>query len=227
VFFYREYMREGLLVSDHRLNIYNLSKPDGTNDSEPRYYSQYADPAIFAKNRGRTAIDRPSWSVADEWCDTHLVDKKTAIWWRPATNDEAMTISRMREYLRVDPEHINPFTRKKGAPRAYFITRTLEYPNALKETITDIRSARRKEVGMNADGTKQYADIRDDKVRDHLLDTVRYALAMRPALGRKAVVDDLPAGHIRINDYFDESKMIEAQEAVERAKNWAGKGYGY
>jgi multidrug efflux pump subunit AcrB len=50
VFYYREYMEPDLLVSQHRLNIFNLSLEDG---NPPRYYSNFADPSIFAKSRGR------------------------------------------------------------------------------------------------------------------------------------------------------------------------------
>ena len=94
--------------------------------------------------------------------------------------------------------------------------------------MVDIRSAKRVEVGINSDGTKQYGDERDDKVRDHLLDCCRYSIGMRPALSRKQKKEDVPDGHIRLKDYEDESRMIEAQMEVERVKNWTGsRSYGY
>ena len=228
IIYYREYMEEGLLVSDHRTNIYNLSKNDSGGDDAPRYYSQYADPSIFNVSRGRTLTDKPTWSVADEWSDTRIMDRKTSVFWRRASNDEAMTISRMREYLKVDPKHRNPFTGKMGAPRVYFLKLTPEYPDGCRETMVDIRSAKRVEVGINSDGTKQYGDERDDKVRDHLLDCCRYSIGMRPALSRKQKKEDVPDGHIRLKDYEDESRIIEAQMEVERVKNWTGsRSYGY
>jgi phage terminase large subunit len=228
VIYFREYMQEGLLVSDHRLNIYNLSKQDGAGGEPPKYYSQYADPSIFNKSRGRTLTNKPTWSVADEWSDVRIMDKQTAVWWRPSSNDELMTISRAREYLRKDPKHRNPFTGKMGAPRAYFLKRTDVYPNGCKEVLTDIRAAKREEVGMNPDGTKQYGEERDDKIRDHLLDCVRYSIGMRPALGKAQVKDDVPTGHIRLSDYEDQARQIAAAEEVERIKDWTGgKGYGY
>jgi len=225
IFYYREYMEAGLLVSDHRRNIFEMSKEDG---HDVRYYSQYADPSIFNKSRGRTLTDKPTWAVSDEWADTRVMDRKTAVWWRPATNDEAMTISRVREYLRVDPAHRNPITGKMGAPRAYFIKKSAQYPHGCKEVIADIRAARRVEVGMNSDGTKQYGDERDPKVRDHLLDGVRYSIGMRPALMREVVREELPAGEIRLADYWKESNRIESEHEVERMRNWTGSSrYGY
>jgi hypothetical protein len=229
VFFYREYMKEGLLVADHRRNIYDMSKADGPGgEVPPRYYSQYADPAIFATSRGRGVNKPPTWSVADEWSEKHLVEKETAISWRPASNDEAMTISRVREYLREDPFHRNPITGKMGAPRAYFIKKSLDYPQGCHEVITDIRAARRVEEGINADGTKRYKDERDDTTRDHLLDGVRYALGMRPSPSKKVLTPIAPDGHLNIQDYEKQSREIEMQAEIDRIKaGEVGPDYGY
>jgi hypothetical protein len=173
VFFYREYGEENELVSTHRQKIYELSRLDSFNESEPPIYtSNIADPVIANKTRGRTLDKPPQWSVQDEYTDRRIMDPRTAIFWRKANNDESMTISRVREYLREDPTHRNPITGKMKAPRIYFVMKSHNYPHGLHETITDVIAAKRIEVGQNADGTKQFGDKRDEDVRDHYLDCV-------------------------------------------------------
>jgi len=202
VFFHREGGGANMLVSEHRSAIYELSKEDGINGEPTKYYSNLADPAIFAKTRGRSINSAPTWSVADEWRDQKIMDPKTAIYFRPANNDEAMTINRVREYLKPDPTHRHPLTGKLGSPRLFFIKKTDDYPHGCHEVIVDIRAARRREVGVMPNGTKLYSDERDDQVRDHWLDCVRYAIGMRPALARQIHVEEDEPNAIKIHDYF-------------------------
>jgi hypothetical protein len=229
VYYYREYGAADKLVSDHRDAIYQLSKLDGPGQNEPpSYYSNLADPAIFAKSRGRSVNSAPTWSVADEFNDRRIIDPKTAIYWRPANNDEAMTLNRVREYLRIDPKHRSPFTNRMGSPRVFFLRRTPDYPLGCYEVLTDIRAAKRKMVGTAPDGSKIYGDDRDDAVRDHWLDCVRYSLGMRPSVAAK--VEQIPTepGTIRMSDY---DKLIEGaniQDRISQRRNWRGKhAYGY
>ena len=225
VFYYREYMADNLVVSEHRENIYAMSKADSLG-GEPFYSSNLADPAIFNKNRGRTVNNKPTWSVADEWAERRVVDPKTAIIWRPALNDEAMTINRVREYLRPDARHRHPITGKLGAPRAYFIRRTADYPHGCHEVLTDLRAARRVEVGVLANGSKLYGDERDDKVRDHLLDGVRYSIGMRPALARQQNIVEVEPGHINLEEYLKITDAEAAYRGVQARREWKGK-YDY
>jgi hypothetical protein len=132
------------------------------------------------------------------------MDPKTAVYWRKANNDESMTINRVREYLRVDGTHRHPLTGKFGAPRAYFLRRTDDYPWGCHETLTDIRSAKRLEIGTAPDGTKMFGDERDEKVRDHWLDCVRYAIGMRPSLAVKIDVEPDEPNAIKLKDYFEQ-----------------------
>ena len=202
VYFYREYGAAERLVSEHRAAIYEMSKPDGPNGTEPpSYYTQYADPSIFNKSRGRSLNAAPTWAVSDEYSDRRIVDARTAISWRPANNDEAMTVNRVREYLRRDNTHRHPVTGKLGAPRVYFIRRTAEYPHGCHEILTDIRAAKRVEVGTMPDGSKMFGDERDPKVSDHYLDTLRYAIGMRPSRGLTASLPPPAPGTIRFSDY--------------------------
>ncbi len=215
IIYYREYQKENELVSTHRQHIFDLSQEDGWAGGKPNYYTNIADAVISHLTRGRTALNQPEFSVQDEWNDTKIMDPKTAIYWRaisPKNKDEAMTISRVREYLRVDPNHRNPFTGEMGAPRMYFIKKGKYHPHGCKQVIRDIRAAKRKEVGQNSDGTKQFSDERDEKVPDHCLDCVRYSAASRPSIS-PSVYPGADPGHIRINEYF---KITEDQE--EQAK---------
>lgn len=223
VYFYREYGEADKLVSQHRAAIYELSKKDGYGDNPPSYYSQYADPAIFSKNRGRSVNSAPTYSVADEYLERRIVEARTSIAWRPANNDEAMTVNRVREYLRVDPRHWNPFTQKRSGPRVFFLRRTPEYPYGMHETIVDLRAARRVEIGTAPDGGKMYGDERDQKIRDHYLDCVRYALGMRPALGRKAAEPPPDPGTIRLDDYNKLMEQESARHSAEMRKQYRGK----
>lgn len=228
VYVYREYMQPNLTVSDHRRNIWNLSKQDSpTGAAPPPYYSNYADPAIFAKNRGKTATSKARWSVADEFVDRRIVDAETAIYFRPAVNDEAATINRVREYLRADGRHFSPFTGQRGAPRVYFLKRAAAYPDGCHELLVDIRSAKREEIGSRADGTKLFGDKRDQKVRDHLLDCLRYALIMRPTKALSADRPPATAGTIRFDDYMDITRAENTRASIEARRNYQGHDYGY
>jgi hypothetical protein len=228
VFYYREYMKEGLLVNQHRRNIYDLSKEDAGGGPPPAYYSNLADPHIFDKTRGRTLDSAPSWSVGDEFSDKRVQDPQTAIYWRPADNNEEMTISRMRQYLWVDPSHKHPLTGEMGAPRAYFLRRTAGYPNGCHEVLADIRSAKRKEVGTSPDGSKLYGDERDEKVRDHLLDCVRYSIGGRPALGMRPAAPPIKDGEISLVEYEKATAEMKRLRERESRMRFSGHStYGY
>lgn len=228
VIYYREYQMADKLVSEHRRAIFELSKPDGWGDQRPQYTSNYADPAIFAKNRGKTVTSKATWAVSDEWLDTRVVEPETAIAWRPAVNDESATLNRVKEYLRYDTTHYNPITKHIGGPRAFFIRRTPEYPHGCHEVLADIRNARRVEIGIKADGSKMFGDERDEKVRDHLLDGVRYSLIMRPARGRPEPPPPLEPGMIPLKLFEDARKEAEwRQEADDRRAPPKRTGYSY
>jgi hypothetical protein len=223
VFFYREYGRDNLLVSQHRRNIFEMSKPDGFN-TVPSYYSNIADPSIRNKTRGRTATQSPQWSVQDEWADSRVTEPETAVYWRAANNDESMTISRVREYLRVDPTHTNPVTGQKGAPRLYFIQSNAAYPEGCREILTDVRAAKRVEVGENPDGTKRFGDKRDENTRDHYLDIVRYAIGNRPSLGEAKSAEPPPPGEIRWKDYEEAIEEAELDQEIQDKISFTGHG---
>ena len=88
---------------------------------------------------------------------------------------------------------------------------------------TDIRAAKRVEVGVLPDGSKLYGDERDPKVRDHLLDGVRYSIGMRPALGRKAPEPDREPGTVNLAEYNKLWDQHTDQQEAEMRANYTGK----
>lgn len=225
IFAYREYYVADELISTHRRAIHDLSMDDFGVDSEPRYHSNIADPSIFSVSRGRTALQRPSWSIADEWSDTRMMERETAIRWRPAENDEAVTMSRLKEYLRIDPNHHHPVTRQKGAPHLYFIKSTSQYPNGCKNVLKDVRAQTRKR--SRAGDREIWLDQRDDTVTDHGYDMLKYFVVGRPPLGDMVELPPLEPGDIRVQQYeaMDEFTRVRKRRD-ERRGSTTGTGYG-
>lgn len=226
VFAFREYQMVCNTISEHRRNLYELSKGDSIDGQLPHYYTQLADPVIFDKTRGRTATSSPTWSVSDDWADKRILDPETAVFWRPADNNEEATILRLKEYLRVDPRHRNPITGQMGAPRLYFLKRTTDYQNGIHEMLIQLRSARRIEIGTRPDGTKMFSDERDPKVIDHLLDTLRYHIVSRPPVGSFPEMPPAPDGTIRLSDYRRQCETIRLRRKREERLRPSGR-YGY
>ena len=109
----------------------------------------------------------------------------TAIFWRPADNNELGTRNRINEYLRVDPKHKNPFTHEMGAPHLYFITRTADYPYGCSQIVKQTRSQRRLRLGTDL-GKPIFSDERDENITDHAYDAgVRYVISSRPPLAKQ------------------------------------------
>jgi hypothetical protein len=174
IYLYREYYQGDKLVSDHREAITKMSAGE-------EYYLNLADPSIFDKTIQKGG---EKWSIAEEYADVQSLDPKTAIWWDIGVNDELSTRNRINEYLKVDPQHKNPFTEEMGAPRLYFIIRTPEYPQGVDEILKQVRAQRREKVGMHL-GKPIFSDDRDEKITDHGYDPVRYFIASRPPWARE------------------------------------------
>jgi hypothetical protein len=215
VFVVREHYKENLLVTQHRRAIFELGKDD------PPFLTNYADPSIFATSRGRTATEAPKWSIADEWRDQRIGDPQTAINWQRSQNDEFATRSRMKEFLFVDPNHRHPITNELGTPHLYFIVATPDYPNGCAEILKDIRAQRRKSVAIVGD-VKVFTDDRDDTVRDHGYDALKYGLIMRPAPAALGAPPPTPPGQISIKDY--EAAGADARKRRARGARSGGTG---
>lgn len=174
---YREYYRPNALITDHRATVAVLSEHE-------RYEGNIADPSIFYKMMQKQMV---KFSVADEWSDSTNYPRESSVFWTAGNNDELGTRNRINEYLRVDKERINIFTKLRGAARLYFIvpnrdvdTNVDEYPNACEHVIRQLRSQRRQRVGTDA-GRPLFIDDRDETVPDHAYDPLRYFIATRPS----------------------------------------------
>jgi hypothetical protein len=224
IFVYREYMEGRLSISQHRENIWKISCEDSPNRNElPMYHSNYADPKIFTRDRGRKIDLGPTHSVADEWMDRRIMERQTAISFRRANNNESVTVNRVMEYLRVDPMHRNPFTGEMGAPHLYFIQKSIDHPYGCKEVITDVRAAKREVAGYDNEGNKLYGDKRDPNVRDHCLDCLRYGVATRPALASRAPEAPPEPGTISWKQYQTEMELAEHEAMISGKMEYRGK----
>lgn len=174
IYVFREYYVPDRLVSDHRRAIAALS-------GNETYRSQLADPTIFYKVAQKYG---GKWSISDEYSDNRVLPRNTALYWSPADNAEQPSRSRIKEYLRVDPEHVHPVTREKGAPRLYFVRKTLGYSNGCDRVILELKSQKRVKV-EEAGGRDVYSDERDDTVPDHAYDALKYFVISRPTVMRE------------------------------------------
>lgn len=187
IIFYREHYQAGKLISHHRQRIFELSQHELS-----LYRNNIADPSIFAKiqtkNGGR-------WCIADEYSDINtvpipedpdarkdykLMAKETAISWTPGENNELGTRNRINEYLKIDPNHIHPITKVRGAPRIYFVKHSEAYQTGASYLLRELRSQRRIKLD-SIGGRTIWSDERDDSIPDHAYDTIRYMVASRPA----------------------------------------------
>lgn len=168
---YREYYHKSDQIRVHRENITALSENE-------TYTNNIADSEIF--NKMPTA-GGGRFRVADEYADTKLQPVNTALWWGRADKNEMASRSRLKEYLYVDPEHDNPFTGEKGAPRLYFIKKSSEYPHGCDHIINEIKAAKLLKVGT-IDGKPIFSDERDPEIADHGLDVTRYFVMSRPSM---------------------------------------------
>jgi hypothetical protein len=166
---FREYYLPNALVSTHRGNIAGLSEGE-------RYQTDDADPSMFyqmpQKQGGR-------WSAADEYADVTAYPRETAIFWKPADNNEMGTRNRISEYLRVDDDRVHPFTHQHGAPRLFFVKRSDAYPQGCYHVLRETRSQRRVKIGTDL-GKPIFSDERDETIPDHAYDPLRYFIASRP-----------------------------------------------
>ncbi len=202
IYCFMEYNQPGITetgewnISDHRRTITQMSKGMTVT-------TNIADPSIFLPTRGITGYNKREkrWAVVDEYLDTRLIAENTTINWTKADNSEALSRTRLRQYLKVDENHRHPITGELGAPHLYFIKKSPDWEHGISHAITEIRGAKRLQVG-ESDGKTVYGDDRDPKIPDHCLDCV--------APGTRILTSDLryvPAGDIKVGDElfgFDE-----------------------
>lgn len=174
---YREYYREGLIVSEHRANIDALGRSltdEHGKMIDEKYLGNFADPSIFHKSSEKYG---GFWCTADEYSDISMTNAP-AIHWSPADNNELMTRNRINELLYVSERVSHPFTGVSPSPRIFFLRKCTTLPDGCDIVITQTQSQKRKEIGT-IDGIKQFSDDRDDGIPDHLYDTLRYYTSTR------------------------------------------------
>jgi hypothetical protein len=224
IFVYREHYQGNALVSAHRRLIFELSKLDGWLD-RPKYYSNLADPTIFNKTRGRSLYSAPTHSVADEYTDSVLMPSQTAIYWTEADNNPEATVSRLKEYLAIDPNHQHPVTGRVGAPHLYFIMKAPEYPYGCNQVVKDVRSQMRKRAKV-AD-REVWLDARDETISDHAYDALVYFVVSRPSLGPMVPIAALVPGEMRVADYEAADRAVRHRKRLEERRAGVGRlGYG-
>jgi hypothetical protein len=168
VFFYREYYQPNKLISYHREAISALSEGEV-------YSGNYADPSIFNLTMQKVIAGKPQRSsVADEYRSTEITAPQ--LHWLPADNQEMSTRNKINEYLRIDPNHIHPITKAKGAPRLYFVMRSAAYPQGCFFITKETSGQRRVQIGT-IEGRPVFSDEREPTIPDHGYDVERYAIA--------------------------------------------------
>ena len=164
---YREYYVPGKVVSEHRKAINDLSEDE-------QYSGNYADPSIFHKEAKKNA---GFWSIADEYMSKDIDNVSKPIAWTPADNNEFATRNRINEILRPRDYFKHPLTEASPAPGIYFIKRSVENPFGCFHSINETGAQRRKLLGYE-DGKAIYSDDREESVKDHAYDCIRYFVAM-------------------------------------------------
>jgi len=225
IYVYREYTASGpdQLVSKHRQEITRLSEGES-------YRSNLADPSIFHRTRGiQGLMHQRRWSVADEYMDTRILTPDTVIPWAPAENAEAVTRSRLREYLHVDSTHRHPITGELGSPRLFFLRRTEEYPEGCERVLMELKGQRFTQVD-EVNGRPVWSDERDETVADDCYDALKYHVVSRPPVasapkivgqrlrkaqveGREILLLDAWPGVVRPSDTGKPSRAAEKRYA--------------
>lgn len=140
-------------------------------DADGYIHVEFPDPSIFSKNKEDRFVYQPGqdhrYSIADEF-------RRHKIICRPGVqNDIAAGLVRMKEYLKFDPHHPNPFRFNEhgnhvpGAPRL-FITQNCKY------TIKEFELYRWPKEKTGALDQHSYEVPR--KKDDHAMDALRYAI---------------------------------------------------
>lgn len=162
VFCYREYYKPNDIVSNHVKAINELS-------GDEKYAYTLIDPSTYAKTREKNGY---KFSVADEYLEAGIATM-------PGQNDVIAGINRVKEYLRVDPNHLHPVTGKMGAPRLFF------FKDLTSNHVEEHQQYRWKQaVKLSGDPNKD--DIKEAPVKrnDHTVDETRYLIMSRPPVAQ-------------------------------------------
>jgi hypothetical protein len=233
LFIFAEYYQAGVdksgkeyNIREHRASITEMCKG-------LRFSISVADPQIFVKSRNISGYTSRSqrWSIAEEYLDRKLMDPDTALMFSPADNNEDVSRTRIREYLRVDPLVKHPITGRPGAPRLYFIMRTEDYPQGCDRVVAELKAAKRIQIG-ESNGRAIFSDERDTNIPDHALDALRYYLGAHPTpvpaqpLPKQPMINMIEGPRVTMM-LPPMSRMAAAPPRERQPRRWRSRAGGY
>lgn len=155
-----EHYKAGSIISEHApIIMEHLRRAEAEGGST----SIVADPSVF-NNALQGGHKTHAYSVADEYMEHGILGLS------PGQNDVIAGINRVKEYLRLDPERINPITQNKGAPRLFI------FNGACPALEKELGTYRWKEKKGNLNDPDEPV-----KSGDHALDALRYFVMDRPS----------------------------------------------
>jgi hypothetical protein len=118
----------------------------------------YADPSVFIESTRdrRTTVT----SIAQEY-------RECGLYLQRADNNETASIANLQELMHIDPQLLNPVTRKAGSPRLFISSRC-------ENLIEQIQLQRHAETRNPLTGEKEYTEERATGIPDHAYDPLRY-----------------------------------------------------
>ena len=176
IFIYKEYEKYNDIVSHHVKTINEMSvvqTPSGVQAEKYNYTT--IDPSSYNKTKEK---DGHAFSVADEYLDAGIPTM-------PGQNDVLASINRIKEFLKIDPEHLHPYLKDdddmiiKGAPRIYIFQNCVMLDEELRQYKW------KQALGKGSlDPYKDDMPERPVKRNDHLVDALRYLIMSRPQSAR-------------------------------------------
>ena len=157
-FFFREYYEANRTISEHAMMMKKMIA-----EVEAKYMRVagiYADPSVFYEDTRDRKNQSGRTSIAAEYASE-------GVYFIRADNNEDSSIERINEFLKVDPERMNPVTRTRSSPQVFF---SKDCPYAVEQ----IQQQRWKKQRNALTGELEYIQERDADVPDHAYDPVRY-----------------------------------------------------
>jgi len=152
-FYLAELTPEKIINNIKKLRMSNI----GYNSIEDKIN---ADPSIFRRGSGEKKV------VGVRVCDL-LFDKRNGVNTRAANNDIINGITKVQNYMNINPNLVNPFTCKPGSPLLFYA----DHLTFISDEIGDYY--------WKKDSDGDYTEKPRDK-NDHAMDTIKYMLSTRP-----------------------------------------------
>jgi|SRR3990167_1812382 len=153
IYLYDEYYKANEIISEHARRIWEKTGDDNIT-------TWVIDPTTRAKTMIKNGMP---WSVLEEYEDNGLQLV-------PANNEVLASINRIKEYLHIQKDRINPITQQKGSPKLFIFKNC---PNLIEE----LKTYRWKKQMISQE---QNAPEKPVKYKDHTVDALRYLIMSRP-----------------------------------------------